>query len=100
MYQQYLKDPETVDKAWWDFFADYKPTDAAPNGAPVAETPARPAPADVKPQPERKPTTPKPAAAPAPAPAPVAAPPAAAAEPTPTATGDQTVETQQLRGAA
>ena len=23
MYQQYLKDPESVDKAWWDFFADY-----------------------------------------------------------------------------
>ena len=34
MYQQYLKDPESVDKAWWDFFADYQPGDAAAtNGA-------------------------------------------------------------------
>ena len=38
MYQQYLKDPESVDKAWWDFFADYTPADApgtsgATNGA-------------------------------------------------------------------
>ncbi|MGW1288743.1 2-oxoglutarate dehydrogenase E1 subunit family protein, partial [Streptomyces sp. NPDC002586] len=32
IYQQYLQDPNSVDRAWWDFFADYKP------GAPV--TPA------------------------------------------------------------
>ncbi|NJQ07678.1 multifunctional oxoglutarate decarboxylase/oxoglutarate dehydrogenase thiamine pyrophosphate-binding subunit/dihydrolipoyllysine-residue succinyltransferase subunit [Streptomyces lonarensis] len=25
IYQQYLKDPNSVDRAWWDFFADYKP---------------------------------------------------------------------------
>ncbi|HVW79807.1 MAG TPA: multifunctional oxoglutarate decarboxylase/oxoglutarate dehydrogenase thiamine pyrophosphate-binding subunit/dihydrolipoyllysine-residue succinyltransferase subunit [Mycobacteriales bacterium] len=25
MYQSYLKDPNSVDKAWWDFFADYSP---------------------------------------------------------------------------
>jgi len=40
MYQQYLKDPESVDKAWWDFFADYQPADAQgsppANGAPTA----------------------------------------------------------------
>jgi 2-oxoglutarate decarboxylase len=36
MYQQYLKDPDSVDKAWWDFFADYQPHDQT--GA-VAETP-------------------------------------------------------------
>ena len=40
MYQQYLKDPSSVDKAWWDFFADYSPADpsaAAPtNGKPPA----------------------------------------------------------------
>ncbi len=29
MYQQYLKDPSSVDKAWWDFFADYSPADPA-----------------------------------------------------------------------
>ncbi|HEY4569700.1 MAG TPA: hypothetical protein VIH10_09555, partial [Kribbella sp.] len=39
MYQQYLKDPDSVDKAWWDFFADYQPADtqaqapAATNGS-------------------------------------------------------------------
>jgi len=43
MYQQYLKDPESVDKAWWDFFADYKPSDVSANGG--AEAPPRPAPA-------------------------------------------------------
>ena len=26
MYQRYLADPESVDPAWHDFFADYKPT--------------------------------------------------------------------------
>lgn len=25
IYQQYLADPNSVDAAWWDFFADYKP---------------------------------------------------------------------------
>jgi 2-oxoglutarate decarboxylase len=29
MYQQYLKDPDSVDKAWWDFFEDYQPQDRA-----------------------------------------------------------------------
>src|SRR5437868_14518859 len=42
MFQQFLKDPGTVDKAWWDFFADYSrrhtngTTEAAPPSAPVA----------------------------------------------------------------
>ena len=27
IYQQYLQDPNSVDRAWWDFFADYKPVD-------------------------------------------------------------------------
>src|SRR4051794_21542181 len=27
LYQAYLADPESVDKAWWDFFADYQPAD-------------------------------------------------------------------------
>ncbi|MBC7268873.1 MAG: hypothetical protein H5T76_09125, partial [Streptomyces sp.] len=34
IYQQYLQDPNSVDRAWWDFFADYKP------GAPAAPAPA------------------------------------------------------------
>ncbi|WP_406136678.1 multifunctional oxoglutarate decarboxylase/oxoglutarate dehydrogenase thiamine pyrophosphate-binding subunit/dihydrolipoyllysine-residue succinyltransferase subunit [Streptomyces sp. NBC_01089] len=33
IYQQYLQDPNSVDRAWWDFFADYKPGSA---GAPTA----------------------------------------------------------------
>ena len=27
IYQQYLADPATVDPAWWEFFADYQPTE-------------------------------------------------------------------------
>ena len=29
LYQKYLTDPNSVDKAWWNFFADYKPADTA-----------------------------------------------------------------------
>ncbi|MGB8941705.1 MAG: hypothetical protein WCD21_15930, partial [Streptomyces sp.] len=39
IYQQYLQDPNSVDRAWWDFFADYKPGAAA---SPAA-APAKPA---------------------------------------------------------
>ncbi|MEU6659544.1 multifunctional oxoglutarate decarboxylase/oxoglutarate dehydrogenase thiamine pyrophosphate-binding subunit/dihydrolipoyllysine-residue succinyltransferase subunit [Streptomyces sp. NPDC046821] len=76
IYQQYLQDPNSVDRAWWDFFADYKPgapaqpTTGAPaqgSGAGTAAAPAAPAPA--------------PAAPPAPAPAPVQAAPAAPVAP-------------------
>jgi 2-oxoglutarate dehydrogenase E1 component len=38
IYQQYLKDPNSVDRAWWDFFADYKPGPQA--GAQAAEAQA------------------------------------------------------------
>src|SRR3954452_11983403 len=62
MYQRYLADPASVDAAWHDFFADYKPAldtttspaAAAPpapsgNGAPAAAPPkAAPAPAPAK----------------------------------------------------
>ncbi|MFJ4688801.1 multifunctional oxoglutarate decarboxylase/oxoglutarate dehydrogenase thiamine pyrophosphate-binding subunit/dihydrolipoyllysine-residue succinyltransferase subunit [Streptomyces sp. NPDC088789] len=70
IYQQYLQDPNSVDRAWWDFFADYKP--GAP-AAPAAAGTAAPAAAE----------TPTTATAPAPAPAPQAAPPAAPAAPAP-----------------
>jgi multifunctional 2-oxoglutarate metabolism enzyme len=53
IYQQYLKDPHSVDRAWWDFFADYKPgtsaaaeqgtEQSAPTAQPDAPAPARPA---------------------------------------------------------
>ncbi|MFD7935912.1 hypothetical protein ACFV4T_15550, partial [Streptomyces sp. NPDC059755] len=38
IYQQYLQDPNSVDRAWWDFFADYKP-------APLRARPTRRMPA-------------------------------------------------------
>ncbi|MFF4090673.1 multifunctional oxoglutarate decarboxylase/oxoglutarate dehydrogenase thiamine pyrophosphate-binding subunit/dihydrolipoyllysine-residue succinyltransferase subunit [Streptomyces nigra] len=74
IYQQYLQDPNSVDRAWWDFFADYKPGAAAapaPAGtaaAGAAETTTAPADASV---PAPAPAAPKPAAA---APAKAAAP--------------------------
>jgi len=103
MYQSYLKDPESVDKAWWDFFADYAPGDRgapAANGAPAASAPEQVAP------------TPPSAAVPAAVPAPPAAPtptsslPAAAsaAPPTPSAPSDREPQahpaTKTLKGAA
>ncbi|MFK4183675.1 multifunctional oxoglutarate decarboxylase/oxoglutarate dehydrogenase thiamine pyrophosphate-binding subunit/dihydrolipoyllysine-residue succinyltransferase subunit [Streptomyces sparsogenes] len=40
IYQQYLQDPNSVDRAWWDFFADYKP--GQDTGSAVAEAAAAP----------------------------------------------------------
>ncbi|MGW6530495.1 multifunctional oxoglutarate decarboxylase/oxoglutarate dehydrogenase thiamine pyrophosphate-binding subunit/dihydrolipoyllysine-residue succinyltransferase subunit [Streptomyces venezuelae] len=102
IYQQYLQDPNSVDRAWWDFFADYKPgvaasaaaapakpagdtaAGAASTTAPAPAAPAAPAKpaaqaAPAAPQ-EQAPAAPaKPAAAaPAPAAKPAAAKPAAA----------------------
>ncbi|GLW69118.1 alpha-ketoglutarate decarboxylase [Kitasatospora phosalacinea] len=113
IYQQYLQDPASVDRAWWDFFADYKPgtevtpvTQAAtpvgaqptPVAAPAAAAPAAPAaPAPVAPAPAQ------PVAAPAPLPAAPAAPPApkaaapAAAAPAKAAEGPELIA---LRGPA
>ncbi|MFI7276667.1 multifunctional oxoglutarate decarboxylase/oxoglutarate dehydrogenase thiamine pyrophosphate-binding subunit/dihydrolipoyllysine-residue succinyltransferase subunit [Streptomyces sp. NPDC049879] len=81
IYQQYLQDPNSVDRAWWDFFADYKPggdgsaSDQAP--APQAQAQAAPAAAPAAPAPA------KPAAQAAPATAPAAAAPAAPAKAAP-----------------
>ena len=45
MYQRYLADPASVDPAWHDFFADYKPAVEPPQAAPVKPAePAAPAP--------------------------------------------------------
>lgn len=91
IYQQYLQDPNSVDRAWWDFFADYKPgaeatgavgePAAAPTTPPSAAAgtsgvaagpahaaPAKPAeaPAPTKPA-QAKPAQSKPAAKAAPA---------------------------------
>ncbi|MFE7467074.1 hypothetical protein ACFU6R_23655, partial [Streptomyces sp. NPDC057499] len=69
IYQQYLQDPSSVDRAWWDFFADYKPgtsgtADKPVPGAPATAAAVTPAPATSAPAP----AAPAPAAqAPAPA---------------------------------
>ncbi|MER0482617.1 multifunctional oxoglutarate decarboxylase/oxoglutarate dehydrogenase thiamine pyrophosphate-binding subunit/dihydrolipoyllysine-residue succinyltransferase subunit [Streptomyces sp. Edi2] len=76
IYQQYLQDPNSVDRAWWDFFADYKPGGATAPGQPAegsAPAPAAPAqsspaaPAAAEPKPAA--ATPAKPAASAPAPA-------------------------------
>ncbi|GHI05038.1 alpha-ketoglutarate decarboxylase [Streptomyces cellostaticus] len=78
IYQQYLQDPNSVDRAWWDFFADYKPgAPAAAAGAAETAAPApqaQPAAPAAPAAPAPAPVAPKPAAAPAPAPAKAAAP--------------------------
>ncbi|HEY7045866.1 MAG TPA: multifunctional oxoglutarate decarboxylase/oxoglutarate dehydrogenase thiamine pyrophosphate-binding subunit/dihydrolipoyllysine-residue succinyltransferase subunit [Jatrophihabitantaceae bacterium] len=117
MYERYLADPKSVDAAWHDFFADYRPAKPAnPNAngavAPPTPTPATaaastPAPAETpaapaNPTPDADPGASTPAAAPASAPAP-AKPAAATSAParpqsgpgSPTADGTVT-----LRGAA
>ncbi|SER72451.1 2-oxoglutarate dehydrogenase E1 component [Pedococcus cremeus] len=49
LYQQYLKDKNSVDRAWWEFFEDYRPGEPTVNGgtngtAPTATaTPGAPA---------------------------------------------------------
>ncbi|NUK96906.1 hypothetical protein HRW16_34855, partial [Streptomyces lunaelactis] len=79
IYQQYLQDPNSVDRAWWDFFADYKPGASAsgtadkPVGAAAAGAAVTATPADA------------PAQAPAQAPAAAVAQPAAVAPTAPAA---------------
>ncbi|RMI37666.1 multifunctional oxoglutarate decarboxylase/oxoglutarate dehydrogenase thiamine pyrophosphate-binding subunit/dihydrolipoyllysine-residue succinyltransferase subunit [Streptomyces triticirhizae] len=53
IYQQYLQDPNSVDRAWWDFFADYQPggdSTSAPSAGDGSATAERA-------RPEAKPTT-------------------------------------------
>ncbi|MDQ1703659.1 MAG: multifunctional 2-oxoglutarate metabolism enzyme [Frankiaceae bacterium] len=103
MYQQYLKDPESVDKAWWDFFADYKPGSEAANGNAAAKAQAVDATTTAKPS--SPPVEATPAAKPAPAPVQAkAAPKPAAAKPATTEAEAQPKAhapvVQPLRGAA
>ena len=49
MYQQYLADPSSVDQAWHEFFADYRP------GSPVASGLDRGAPVAGNGSPDRAP---------------------------------------------
>ncbi|MBE8520070.1 multifunctional oxoglutarate decarboxylase/oxoglutarate dehydrogenase thiamine pyrophosphate-binding subunit/dihydrolipoyllysine-residue succinyltransferase subunit [Amycolatopsis sp. H6(2020)] len=112
MYDQFLADPSSVDAAWHDFFADFKPTQ---NAQAKADT-ARQQQADAKPASNGQATQPSPKAvqnaesaakqaAPtkaAPAkPAPKAAPKPAAAKAEPKAEAKkEEPESKQLRGAA
>ncbi|MFF0588047.1 multifunctional oxoglutarate decarboxylase/oxoglutarate dehydrogenase thiamine pyrophosphate-binding subunit/dihydrolipoyllysine-residue succinyltransferase subunit [Streptomyces sp. NPDC003781] len=84
IYQQYLQDPNSVDRAWWDFFADYKPGAAAqpPSGAVTTDSGSTPQAAPAAPTQASAPAQPKAAA---PAPAKPAAQPAAAAPAAPAA---------------
>jgi 2-oxoglutarate dehydrogenase E1 component len=91
LYESYLKDRNSVDKAWWDFFKDYEPgeatygrdyavksnhapapaTPAQGNGAAPKAAPAAPAAAAPARQPATSAAKPAPAAPAAPAAAPV-----------------------------
>ncbi|MFF1583640.1 hypothetical protein ACFVX2_24580, partial [Streptomyces sp. NPDC058283] len=68
IYQQYLQDPNSVDRAWWDFFADYKPGSSGTADKPVPGVPATAA--AVTPAPAAPATPAQAPAAPAAAPAP------------------------------
>src|SRR6266568_5121332 len=100
LYQRYLADPGSVDRAWWSFFADYHPTlpngtDPQPVVARQAEAQAAPAPAQAAPAPAVPPAPQAPPAPPSPA---VPAPPSPAL---PSPPGPPLgAEVSRLRGAA
>jgi 2-oxoglutarate dehydrogenase E1 component len=109
IYQQYLTDPKSVDPAWWDFFADYVPTEhagadlvaasAAVRAAARAEAEAAEVALDVEVAAHATPQPMKPAAEVAPKPTPPAAP---VATPVPAATpvAVESVEPTVLKGPA
>jgi len=111
IYQQYLRDPDSVDQAWWDFFADYAAEDrghdqGASNGQASAATPGSapaPAPAPV-PSPTAAPSpapVPSPTAAPSPTPVPSPTPaPSPAPAPAPQLAVPAEAQTSVLRGVA
>ncbi|WP_328536738.1 multifunctional oxoglutarate decarboxylase/oxoglutarate dehydrogenase thiamine pyrophosphate-binding subunit/dihydrolipoyllysine-residue succinyltransferase subunit [Streptomyces sp. NBC_00344] len=124
IYQQYLQDPNSVDRAWWDFFADYKPGSAGtpdvepvsasapqqtsangrtPQGGAAAGAAVTPAPAPAAAQPAATaPATDRPAPAAAkpaaaqPAPAAPAAKPATAKAPAPAEPAQEAPEGPEL----
>ena len=91
LYQQYLADPASVDRAWWSFFADYKPVRASgnQNGKAASLTLAPEAPAAPEATPAAQTAAAKPATA--------TAPPAQAS---PAAPPPSDAELSKLRGAA
>jgi len=89
LYQRYLQDKNSVDAAWWEFFADYRPTHVANDRTKGSGMPAAPAagvssPAGAPgaaPAPATPASVPAPAATPAAAPSPASQPDADTAEP-------------------
>jgi 2-oxoglutarate dehydrogenase E1 component len=57
LYQQYLTDPDSVDRTWWEFFTDYRPAEHSPHRAsgdapappPASDGPQGPAPTGTAP---------------------------------------------------
>jgi len=97
LYERYLADPGSVDKAWWSFFADYRPVRGSVNGTgpqPVVTRPPGDAPAAAGAS-----VTPIAPAARAPVPAP-AKPAAAPPGPSPAAPPAADSDVNRLRGAA
>ena len=97
IYHQYLADRSAVDPAWWDFFADYKPSERSPAQAaattsPLAAAPAAPA---APPAPAAAPQTPTTAL-----PAPTATKPPAGKDAVAPPEPGQTEEVSILRGPA
>jgi multifunctional 2-oxoglutarate metabolism enzyme len=103
LYQRYLADPGSVDKAWWSFFADYRPVmGTATPPAPEAVRPAATAPEAGSPE-AATPQAPVPAPSPAREAVPPAAKPAAPAAPATSAPGTPPPadsDVSRLRGAA
>ncbi len=98
LYQRYLTDQDSVDRAWWSFFADYQPSHPGitPDAAPAVRTAPTAPPGPAAPSPAQlSPTAPSPAKV-SPAKVSPAAPPAKPATVTPP-TG---AHTSRLRGAA
>jgi multifunctional 2-oxoglutarate metabolism enzyme len=82
MYEQYQKDPRSVDPAWWDFFKSYDAGDAPTNGKAVV----KPAPAKAQTNPTQTTATAAPQTPPTPVAKPSVAPtPSAATDPSRTA---------------
>ncbi|MDN5930355.1 MAG: hypothetical protein L0I24_04720, partial [Pseudonocardia sp.] len=71
MYQRFLDDPATVDPAWHEFFADYRPDDGIPvnpNGASTATAAPSTSPGPAPPPASEPPAPPPPPPLAAPAP--------------------------------
>ncbi len=104
LYQKYLEDPNSVDRAWWNFFADYQPDRPAkaPASANGAAAPPTPQPVAAPATPQRAPAAPARPAKPTPAPAKPAeaAGPAPAKKTAPAPQAPSGAEEVRLRGVA